>query len=55
VYNDGKPFPSKRLGALFVSFGGPVNEYDFYAYNKTFHAECPIECRPKNHQDWKAC
>jgi hypothetical protein len=51
VYNDGKPFPSKRLGALF----GPVNEYDFYAYNKTFHAEFPIECRPKDHQDWKTC
>ena len=51
MYNDGKPFPSKRLGALF----GPVNEYDFYAYNKTFHAEFPIECRPKDHQDWKTC
>lgn len=55
MYRDSVPYPTKRQGALFVSFGGPLNELDEYIYNRTFHQDCPIECRPKDHKDWKTC
>ncbi len=55
MFHDSVPFPSKRQGALFVSFGSQMSELYEYTYNKTFHAECPVECRPKDHMDWKWC
>lgn len=55
MYRDSVSFPSKRQGALFVSFGSNLSELEEYTYNRTFHKECPIECRPKEHQDWKTC
>jgi hypothetical protein len=47
-YEKGRPFPNKRIGNCFVG--------DIYACNTnaTYH-ECPIECRPSDHKDWKYC
>ena len=44
----GSAFPTKRLGDCYI---GGVAVCDF---NATFH-ECPVQCRPKEHQDWKFC
>jgi hypothetical protein len=44
----GDPFPSKRFGNCFVGSSVSCNLTDnFY--------ECPLECRPLNHQDWIYC
>ena len=44
-----KPFPSKRIGNCFV--GGFT---EFCNPNDTYY-DCPVECRPKEHIDWKTC
>ena len=44
-----KPFPSRRIGNCFV--GGFT---EFCKHNDTYY-ECPVECRPKEHTDWKTC
>ncbi len=45
----GGPWPTKRIGNCFV--GSPascnITGTDFY--------DCPVECRPKMHPDWKKC
>ena len=47
-----QPFPTQREGITGTSsipnFVGNTNSYGI----KT---ECPKQCRPKNHQDWKFC
>ena len=44
----GSPFPTKRLGNCYI---GGTTECDI---NATFY-ECPSQCRPREHQDWKFC
>lgn len=50
VYKDSKPYPTKRKGNCFVAMMQLTNCYE----GKMF-PPCPIECRPKNHQDWDRC
>lgn len=54
---DIRPFPMKRNSSLDFKFGigniiggGPNGRLDL----SVWHA-CPVECRPKNHQDWLLC
>ena len=49
MYNDSTPFPTQRKGGCFVGQSGPGDCYP----DKI--AECPVECRPKSHQDWIHC
>ncbi len=49
MYNDSEPFPTKRVGNCFV--GG---ENALSCINETFK-DCPVQCRPQNHQDWNTC
>ncbi len=49
LYNDSEPFPTRRIGNCFV--GG---ENAISCINGTVK-DCPIQCRPKNHQDWNTC
>jgi YbbR domain-containing protein len=44
-----------QISPSYVTVTGPLNELDEYTYNKTFHQDCPIVCRPKEHKDWKTC
>lgn len=50
MYRDGEPFPTRRKGACFV---GGANQIS--CLNETMRRECPTDCRPKDHQDWKTC
>jgi hypothetical protein len=45
----GSPWPTQRVGNCFVGSPAGCNATttDFY--------DCPIECRPKSHPDWKKC
>lgn len=47
-YQDSDGFPSQRKGNCFVGQLGECN------LNGTYY-QCPLECRPKLHQDWKNC
>ena len=49
-YHDSEPFPTQRVGSCFVG----ASLKDTICQNSTFLA-CPIECRPKDHQDWIYC
>ena len=42
------PFPTQRIGDCYV--GGVAG----CSKNATFR-ECPVRCRPKDHQDWNYC
>ena len=44
----GDPFPTKRVGDCFLGSARVCNP------NSTFH-QCPIKCRPKDHQEWTSC
>ncbi|CAF0866460.1 unnamed protein product [Brachionus calyciflorus] len=48
-YPNSKPFPTERKGDCFVGRVGWCNETNINFF------ECPNECRPPNHQDWKSC
>ena len=44
----GSPFPVKREGNCFVG--------SMHSCNKTaLFYDCPLECRPKNHSNWRSC
>ena len=45
-----RPFPTRRSEppANFVGYIRPTDEIPI-------EEKCPIECRPKNHQDWEYC
>ena len=47
VYQDSKPYPTKRKGNYFI---GSVA-----IMNYKILPPCPIECRPKSNQDWDRC
>jgi len=49
-YKDGTPFPTQLKGNCFIGRIGHCDENGTLPYGK-----CPIECRPKNHQDWLYC
>ena len=49
--NISKPFPTKRKGGCYV--GRPHDPY--YNCEDICFFDCKIECRPKNHLDWKSC
>ena len=49
-FRDSTPWPSKRKGNCFVGSFGSCDEN-----NATNFKSCPIECRPKEHQDWEKC
>jgi len=44
------PYPTRREGGFFL--GAPVSRYDL---GSSMEFECPVECRPKDHQDWLYC
>ena len=48
-YENSKPFPTKRVADCFIGDSDMAG-----CGNKTFH-ECPVACRPDNHQDWIFC
>jgi hypothetical protein len=43
------PWPTRRTGNCFVGNPYPCNE------TASDFNECPVKCRPKEHQDWKYC
>jgi hypothetical protein len=45
----GNPWPTRRLGNCFVGKPGSCD------VNGTDFDECPVQCRPKEHTDWKTC
>ena len=45
----GDPFPTKRVGNCFIGSTNGCNT------TGVFFKDCPIKCRPKNHQDWNQC
>ena len=45
------PFPTRRQGHAFI---GKVN-FNNGIFRVVKVKECPIKCRPKNHQDWIYC
>lgn len=46
-YSNSRPFPTERK--VFDHIGS-------YSYKKFENfLECPIDCRPKEHQDWRYC
>ena len=48
-YPKTRPYPTKRLK-------GPNNFVASVVFeNHELTKECPVKCRPKNHQDWKNC
>ena len=50
----GDPFPVQRIGNCFVGCTYCCNS-SIEILNQKFPFICPIECRPKNHQDWIHC
>lgn len=52
-YKDSQPFPSQRVGHCFVGIPSNIIQYNSCDH-KVFH-ECPVECRPYQHQDWLTC
>ena len=44
------PFPTKREGKLFVSWGPTRSKSEIENL-----VECPFACRPKGHPDWTLC
>jgi hypothetical protein len=53
-YLGGDPFPTQRIGNCFVGCTGCCNSSIEFSNQKYSHV-CPVECRPKNHQDWIHC
>lgn len=52
----GNPFPTRRLeGLCFVSCSNCCDMVKNINYTELWHYECPKECRPDNHKDWKEC
>ncbi len=52
MYRDSIPFPTKRRGICFSAAGWR----DYECFNQTSdYFICPVECRPKDHQDWNYC
>ena len=49
MYRDSEPFPTRRVGGCHV---GGENAIEC---QKGSLKDCPVQCRPKNHQDWNAC
>ena len=52
-----RPFSVRRDGACWIGLyrvGRYVTEYDCKTGNATLF-KCPVECRPKEHQDWIHC
>ena len=51
----GDPFPTQRPSDrfCFAACFWPCCEVELNQTNRM--PECPIECRPKDHQDWKFC
>jgi hypothetical protein len=49
LFDNSSPWPTKRKGNCFVGFTEDcqLNATDFY--------ECPKQCRPKSHPEWKYC
>ncbi|XP_064088228.1 uncharacterized protein LOC135202672 isoform X1 [Macrobrachium nipponense] len=50
-FGKNKPFPSKRVNFTYI---GEKSYMKAFKRPKTFW-ECPVYCRPKDHQDWKYC
>lgn len=50
MYRDSEPFPTRRVGYCHV---GLRNEN--CANESKDVSRCPVECRPKDHQDWEKC
>ena len=46
LFNDSQPFPTQR--SIRDHIGSHVHA-------KPVIFQCPIECRPSNHKDWKYC
>ena len=44
----GDAFPTKRQGNCYVGSPSDCNATAIFI-------ECPLKCRPKEHQDWKEC
>ena len=51
-FNDSIPYPTERIIASNNYVGAPWVENEV---NGGLKEECPIQCRPKMHQDWKYC
>jgi hypothetical protein len=49
-YRDSEPFPTQRIGFCHVGLRNENCTNDSNPVSK-----CPLECRPKDHQDWEKC
>ena len=49
-----QPFPTRRKKGL-GNFVGSIPELKSSTIIFSDKNQCPVECRPKNHKDWKYC
>ena len=49
LYKDSEPFPSQRVGNCHIRGENAIS-----CINGTVK-DCPVKCRPQNHQDWNTC
>ena len=53
-YTNTIPFPTQRIADGHCNFVGcRENTSDIINFTKNY--ECPYECRPVDHKDWKFC
>ena len=52
-YKNTQPFPTQRPEG-FANYAGTYNFMRKHQKNSV-ERECPIKCRPKDHQDWELC
>ena len=50
-YGHARPWPTRRQGYRYVGYG-PTKEGPMKTLSRK---ECPVECRPQDHQDWLYC
>ncbi|XP_068219365.1 uncharacterized protein [Palaemon carinicauda] len=52
AFGNAKPFPTQRVNLTYIGAKNYIYEPEFdFPINK----ECPVVCRPPDHQDWKYC